>query len=562
MDYKGMSPADRCKIVKLIQRKRNESSTRKENSKIESLKILSMEQIYKTFMYMEVGSLKKLPNTLVQEFFGLISRSTFHKSLTAGPSSVAADSMVLVAMLLNTYTTEFDGQKVFLPKMPLQEWEKIFTYILNNCPNMSRISQTKLSHLEHPLCPTDLQNLTKLEHVSLSSYVFTDEHLHLIQQHLPRLKHLEISMAKNTEKAAVAFSKMQNLKHLSITPGCHSEPIDLELLVHCAGQTPNLQHMHLAALQMDFAFLFGTMYPYKELVIAEITVWLPIERDWPSNVSVKCLFIECFDRELHAERLSSVPCSPAVLGVNADPDEIYMLVKILGQDTNTINIKRDQVESEKMPLDLYVILEHCPNLESLNFYSIGFCEPHNMRKSPEAFRKLIEYNFLFNNSTYELNQVLEEVSKVNEFYKMFLLGSERHNCKDVIVYNVGHILAILEALVERPDCLKPLEDVILFLQHDPMLDLALKMVQCLIFHSPNLKSITCILSETTSLRESSVYRDHSWFEELVTQIGIRCLFLPRKLFTKIRQNYSGDSDSDTSSSEEEEMEIDDDVVME
>ncbi|XP_059481589.1 uncharacterized protein LOC132200265 isoform X2 [Neocloeon triangulifer] len=518
---------------------------------------------YMFFIKQKPNSLRHLPDTLIQEFLELISGEI---------TMIPIFERLFLKKLLNSNTTKFDGCE-FSWGMKFHTWDDIFSHLLKNCPKVYKIVQNDEWHYDiySPDWPMeDLLRWTKLEHASLSSYVCSDEHLELIQQHLPRLKHLEIGMGKNTEKAVNAFSKMQNLKHLGITAGCRSAEIDFPLLAHCVGRTPNLQsfHLHEAHLsytgQFDFVLMFWKMYWYKKITITQMTVNLPIKINWPSNVSVENLHVDIDQSSaVYIKRLSSVPCSPAGLVVTADPVYIYLLVEILGQNTKSIEINTPRLESEKVPLDLSVVLKHCPKLENLRCFSDGFSLPHNIRKSPELFRNLKNFEFITSTNTW--NQVLQDDSKANEFYKQFLLGSERHDCKNFEVSNLGQILAISEALAVRPECLKLLENVSVLLYNYSMLEAALKMVQCLIFCSPNLKKVyICFLLKTTSFIQRAIDKDHSWFKELVTKVGVVCKLVPDRSFPDLafleRNGNFGDLINDDVYCSGEE--IDEDVVME
>ncbi|XP_059488310.1 uncharacterized protein LOC132204078 isoform X2 [Neocloeon triangulifer] len=563
-DYKDMSPAERRNFVKVVEsRRRNYGS--QATSKIERLKTLSMKTIVQNYMHFiaqKPSSLRHLPNSLIQEFLELMGGKN-KKLLPMFPIF----QRLLLKKLLNSNTTEFDGCKFSPDGTNLFTWEDIFGHLLKKCPKMSKFVQIYDFYwgVDAAFPMDDFLRWTKLEHASINRYVCTDEHLDLIQQHLPQLKYLHIGMAENTEKAAVAFSKMQNLKHLSITPGLRNAEIDYQLLTHCAGRTPNLQKFSLydepfECAPFDLVSMFWKMYWYKKITITDVIV-LPIDGNWPPNVSVECLVIY-FDqssKEEHFKRLSTVPCSPAQLSIAADPSDIYKLVNMLGQKTKTISIRSDDIE-QKLPLDLLVVLEHCPNLEHLDYGPDGFCSPEIIRNSPEKFRNLKSFE-----SIYIVNKDLEEDSKANGFYKQFLLGSECHDCKYLQVVSHSHVLAILEAAAERPNCLKLVEKVSVLLYKDPMLESVLKMVQRLIFCSPNLvKVFLCLKNKTTTSTLSAIEKDHSWFKQLVTKVGVACFFVPNSHHllesSFYERHYSSEfmEKSDVSSSDEE---SDDDVVV-
>ncbi|XP_059469568.1 uncharacterized protein LOC132193149 [Neocloeon triangulifer] len=520
-DYQNMSSTQRSELANKIRLRRNLVALP------ESLFKLSIKAVFANrdlFFDQEQNPFRYLPCSVIQEFLALIAKERHPRG---GLIPYALETQ-FVLKLLNPNVTQLDLGKF---RQNIQSEYEIYRHLVENCPKIAKIIRThKLIDLEPVFPMEDLRQWKNLKYIGLLNCMCTNLNLQQIQEEIPLLVGLEVSMETLTEKSVEHFSKMQHLQHLAIQPGTREKSVDTKLLVMCVGSVPKLKTFKLHNFGYDenegdrFITLYGELFPKKKITIDFIRVRTPLVL-WPACLHTNVLAIEEVENQDHQdalENLVSMPLLPREVRVNIDRSVVYPIINKIGKKIRVLTLSGPSFGT---PASLYNIIEKCPNLEVLNYNKL-------VQAQFEDVYRPLPLSYFKNWKKFSMCDIglLQDISKpdfedntitnFDRIFKMFLLGTENYNRK-LEVLTLAQIKMLNEALVESPLCLNNLEEVCVNMYRTSIVEPALQMLQSLIFRSPYLKKIVACISSLDRVATHRVLtKDHKWFTQLTGEVGL------------------------------------------
>ncbi|XP_059471443.1 uncharacterized protein LOC132194288 isoform X2 [Neocloeon triangulifer] len=518
-----------------------------------SLRNLAMKSIVFNHEYFlkqwqqDFNPMNVLPNSIIQDFFK--NGRQFFGNGSNQPTPICRE---FLWMFLNENLMEFDfNEDTLVPP----DWEQgFFYYMKRHCCNLKKIVRGHENFRGPMVIKTkELLRWSKLTYMGFRNYTCTDEQLKKIQESIPQLQGMEISVKEKsfTEKAIEPFSKMLSLTHLELRiEGCR---ISLETVVHCVGKIPNLKTFALIEEIQNsgnrFLELYAEHYPNKKLILTALCIHLPFKIEWPANIIAQKLHIETkSDCPSSVEKLIAMPFPPSKLIVHAVPNLVHPIVEKFGPHLRELTIKAlGRAESyPPAPLGLYAI-EKSPNLQVLTYTSTA----DEFEEVDIPFAKFKNWKrYDVTDDTYHAEGMyLAHNSEADRIFKMFLLGSEKSEQVRLHLKTPGQINVLEEVLTIKPNshAIKKLIEVSLDLYSVDTIKPALKIVAGLIYHCPSFELVKFrTLSDKYELSAEVICRRNSWFKHLTTAVGVKMLWkyydIPQR-FDDFDEDFGDDNSS-------------------